>query len=118
VFVALGALGVCGIVVTVTELDAADAGPSPTEFVPVTVIFVTTPEPKPWIVIGEDEPVAECVTPCTEQYPDAVKDVAGAPSVLAVKVTVTAPLLYGRLVPTFVAVPIVGASGARKSFAD
>jgi len=34
-----------------------------------------------------------------------------------VNVIVTAPLSYGRLVPTFVAVPIIGAYGAKKSLA-
>ena len=32
-------------------------------------------------------------------------------------VTSARPSLYGRFVPTFVAVPIVGAYGARKSLA-
>ena len=43
----------------------------------------------------------------------AVKDVAAAPDAAAVKVIVADPLLYARLVPTLVAVPIVGALGLR-----
>ena len=43
---------------------------------------------------------------------------AAAPLALGVNVMLTAPSLYGRLVPTFVAVPIVGGNGAKKSFAD
>ena len=70
------------------------------------------------MVSGEDAPVTECVVLCTLQYPDAVYEVAAAPSELGVNVTVTAPLSNGLFVPTFVAVPIVGANGARKSFAD
>jgi hypothetical protein len=67
-----GALGVCGTVVTVTELDAADASPVPAALVPTTVIVVTAPAPKPVMVNGEDAPVTECVVLCTLQYPDAV----------------------------------------------
>ena len=37
VSVALKPVGVAGTVVAVIEFDAADAGPVPTEFVPVTV---------------------------------------------------------------------------------
>ena len=85
-------VGACGTVVTVTELDAADAGPVPAALVPVTVTVVTTPEPKPVIVSGEDAPVAVCVVPCTLQNADAVKDVAGLGPV-GVNVTVIAPLL-------------------------
>jgi hypothetical protein len=65
----------------------------------------------PVTVIGEDAPVPV--------YPPgldvAVNDVATAPDP-AVNVTVAEPLLNARPVPTFVAVPIVGAPGA--PFAD
>jgi len=113
--VIVGAAGVAGTVVTVTELDAADAEDVPIAFVAVTVAVVTTPDPKPVITNGEEAPVTVCVALCTEQYADAVKDVAGVfPEVAGVKVTLIEPLLYARPVPTFVAVPIVGASGAIK----
>jgi len=44
----------------------------------------------------------------------AVNDVAADPDPDAVNVIVADPLLYGLLVPTFVAVPIVGALGVKK----
>ena len=65
-------------------------------------------------VKGEDAPVA--VYPPGEEV--AVYDVAAAPEAFGVNATVAAPLLYARPVPTFVAVPIVGALGCKKSFAD
>ena len=37
VLVAVPIVGACGTVVAVTELDAADAGPVPAAFAPVTV---------------------------------------------------------------------------------
>jgi hypothetical protein len=46
----------------------------------------------------------------------AVKEVASGESAGKVKVTVAAPLLNALPVPTFVAVPIVGANGSKKSF--
>jgi hypothetical protein len=101
--------GARGTVVTVTEFDAALAAEVPISLEAVTVIVVTTPVPKPVIVKGEDEPVAVCITPCTLQYPDAVNEVAYESA--GVKVTDIAPLLWGRAVPTSVAVPIVGALG-------
>ena len=61
-------------------------------------------------VNGDDAPVA--VNPPGEDV--AVKDVAAAPEAAAVKVTVAAPLLYARAVPTSVAVTPVGAFGCRK----
>jgi len=112
--VIVGAAGVAGTVVTVTELDAADAEDVPIAFVAVTVAVVTTPDPKPVITNGEEAPVTVCVALCTEQYADAVKDVAAGPVADAVKVTLIEPLLYALEVPTFVAVPIVGASGCKK----
>ena len=67
---------------------------------------------RPVIVNGEEDPVTV--------YPPgldvAVNDVAAAPVAAAVKVTVAEPLLYALPVPTFVAVPIVGALGLRKDF--
>ena len=69
------------------------------------------------IVKGEDAPVTVCVTACTLQYPDAVKEVAAFRG-SGVKVIVTAPSLCGLPVPTSVAVPIVGGYGAKKSFDD
>ena len=51
----------------------------------------------------------EAVKPPGEEV--AVNDDAVPPVAWAVKVTVAAPLLYARLVPTSVAVPMVGASG-------
>jgi hypothetical protein len=66
---------------------------------------------KPVTVNGDEAPVA--VNPPGLEV--AVNEVAGAPAP-AVNVTVAAPLLYARPVPTFVAVPIVGIPGA--PFAD
>ena len=105
-------VGTCGTVVTVTELDAADAGPVPASLVPVTVKVAVAAEAIPVTIIGDDAPVADCPVLAV-----TVKDVAAFGPV-GVNVTDTAPLLYGLAVPTSVAVPIVGANGARKSFAD
>ena len=46
----------------------------------------------------------------------AVKDVAAGESSGKVKVTVAEPSLNALPVPTFVAVPMVGADGSKKSF--
>ena len=45
-----------------------------------------------------------------------VKDVAAGESAGKENVTTAAPLLNGLLVPTFVAVPIIGFNGSKKSF--
>jgi len=45
-----------------------------------------------------------------------VKDVAAGDNSGKVNETVTAPLLNARLVPTFVALVIVGFNGSKKSF--
>ena len=58
---------------------------------------------------GEDDP--EAVKPPGEEV--AVNDAAAAPDAAAVNVTVAAPLLKARPVPTSVAVPIVGAFGCK-----
>jgi len=46
----------------------------------------------------------------------AVKEVAAGESSGKVKATVAEPLLNALEAPTFVAVPIVGAEGSKKSF--
>ena len=86
--VAVGLTGAAGTVVTVIELDAADAKPSPTAFVPVTVNVGVDAEANPDTIIGEDAPVAVCPVLAV-----TVKDVAAAPTGLAVNVTVAAPSL-------------------------
>jgi hypothetical protein len=111
-FVTAPSEGASGTVVTVTALDAADAGPTPTAFLPVTVNVGVAPEAIPVTTIGEDAPVAVCPVLAV-----TVKSIAALGPV-GVNVTDTAPLLNGRAVPTSVAVPIVGAYGVRKSFAD
>ena len=67
----------------------------------------------PVIEIGDDDPVAV--------YPPGVdvtvNDVAALRE-LGVNDTSALPLLYGLPDPTSVAVPIIGASGAKKSFAS
>jgi hypothetical protein len=98
---------VAGTVVAVIELDAEEASEVPDAFDAVTVNVYAVLDCKPSTTIGDDEPVAvydpgEDVTS---------KDVAVAPAP-AVNVTLAAPLLNARLVPTFVAVPIVGMPGA------
>ena len=112
VFVTDPSVGACGTVVTITELDAADAAPVPAALVPVTVKVAVADEAIPVTIIGDDDPVAVCPVLAV-----TVKDVAALGPV-GVNVTDTAPLLNGLAVPTSVAVPIVGAYGVRKSFAD
>ena len=63
----------------------------------------------PVTVIGDEEDVP--VNPPGEDV--AVYDVAAAPLAAGVNVTVAAPLLKARPVPTSVAVPIVGAFGCK-----
>jgi hypothetical protein len=92
-------------------LDADEAPEVPEAFVAVTVNVYEVDDCKPATVIGEEDPVP--VNPPGLEV--AVNVVAGAPDP-AVKVTVAAPLLKARPVPTFVAVPIVGIPGA--PFAD
>ncbi len=67
---------------------------------------------KPSTVRGEDEPVAVKL-PGLEV---AVKDVAAGEPAGRLKLTVAAPLLNARLVPTSVAVTLSGELGCRKSF--
>jgi hypothetical protein len=93
-------------------LDAADAGDVPSALVAVTVKVYAVSDCKPVTEIGEDAPVA--VYPPGEDV--TVNDVAALIG-SAVNVTSARPLLYARPDGTFVAVPIVGAYGAKKSFA-
>ena len=79
--------------VTVNVTDAADA-------IPVTVN-------------GDDAPVAVCPVLAV-----TVKEVAAGESAGSAKVTVAAPLLNARPVPTSVATTFIGAFGSKKSFAD
>jgi hypothetical protein len=112
VLVGVPIVGAAGTVVTVAALDAADAGPTPAAFVPVTVNVGVAPVAIPVTTIGDDAPVAVCPVLAV-----TVNDVAAFGPV-GVNVTDTAPLLNGLAVPTSVAVPIVGAYGVKKSFAD
>jgi hypothetical protein len=111
-FVTAPSVGAAGTVVTVAALDAADAGPTPAAFVPVTVNVGVAPVAIPVTTIGDDAPVAVCPVLAV-----TVNDVAAFGPV-GVNVTDTAPLLNGLAVPTSVAVPIVGAYGVKKSFVD
>src|SRR5690242_14875590 len=54
-------VGAPGAAAGVTEFEALDAAPSPTEFVAVTVKVYATPFVSPVTTIGLDEPV--CVMP-------------------------------------------------------
>jgi hypothetical protein len=104
--VAVPIVGVCGTVVAVILFDALDALDVPAAEVAVTVNVYATSDCSPVTVIGELEPVP--VNPPGELV--TVYEVIGNLLVGAVKVTVAAPLLYARPVPTLVAVPIVGAA--------
>jgi hypothetical protein len=79
----------------------------PDAFVAVTVKVYDVLDCRPSTVIG-DEDAVPVYDPGEEV---AVNDVAVAPGA-AVNATVAAPLLNARLVPTSVAVPIVGMPGA------
>jgi hypothetical protein len=100
-------VGACGTVVAVIEFDAPEFAEGPTEFDAYTVKVYAVFDCNPVTVKGDDAPVA--VYPPGEDV--AVNEVAAAPVAAGVKVTVAAPLLYARLVPISVAVPIVGALG-------
>jgi hypothetical protein len=104
--VAVPIVGACGTVVAVIEFDAAEAADVPELFVAVTVNVYKVDDCKPVTVTGEEEPVP--VNPPGLEV--AVNEVAVAPAA-GVNVTVAAPLLNERPVPTFVAVPIVGIPG-------
>ena len=103
----LGAEGVAGTVVAVIEAEADESSDEPDKLFPLTVNVYAVSDCNPSTVIGDDAPVA--VKPPGDDV--TVKDVAGAPAP-SVKVTVAAPLLNARDVPTSVAVPIVGMPGA------
>jgi hypothetical protein len=103
-------VGACGTVVAVTDAEGEDAGPVPAALVPVTVNVYAVFEARPVTVNGEDAP--EAVNPPGEDV--TVKDVAAAPVAAGVNATDTAPLLYGRDVPTSVPVTPVGAFGCKK----
>ena len=109
--VAVGALGVAGTVVTVTAEDALDAAEVPAALVAVTVNVGAAPEENPVKTIGEDDPVPVCPVLAV-----TVKDVAAGESAGKENATETAPLLYGRPVPTFVAPSTTGFNGSKKSF--
>jgi hypothetical protein len=94
----------------VTAPEAAEAAEVPPPLVAVTVNVGVAPEEIPVTVIGEDAPVAVCPVLAV-----TVNDVAAFGPV-GVKVTVAAPLLYARPVPTFVAETLSGALGTKKSF--
>jgi hypothetical protein len=68
---------------------------------------------RPVTVSGDNAPVA--VNPPGLEV--TVNEVAGIPTP-GVNETVAAPLLYGRLVPTLVAVPIVGTGGTSSASSD
>ena len=109
--VAVGADGVAGTVVTVTAADGLEAWDVPAALLAVTVNVGVAEDAIPVTVIGEDAPVAVCPVLAV-----TVKDVAAGERAGRVNATVTAPLLNGRFVPTFVALVIVGFNGSKKSF--
>lgn len=110
VVVAVPIVGASGTVVAVIDADGLDAGPVPAAFVPVTVKVYDVLDCNPVTVSGEEDPVA--VNPPGEDV--TVNEVAGAPDVAAVNVTVAAPLLNARPVPTSDAETPVGAFGCKK----
>jgi hypothetical protein len=108
--VAVGADGVAGTVVIVTEEEGSEAAEVPEALVAVTVNVYAVLDSRPVTVSGELAPVA--VYPPGDDV--AVKDVAGGESSGKEKDTVAAPSLNGLDVPTSVAVTSVGALGSRK----
>ncbi len=103
----VGAAGVAGTVVAVIEFEADEARELPDAFVATTVNVYAVFDCKPATVIGDEDPV-----PVNEPGEDVtVNEVAVAPAP-AVNSTLAAPLLNGRLVPTSVAVTLVGMPGA------
>ena len=100
-------VGFCGTDVVVIEFEAVVASELPYPFVAVTVNVVDVPVGIFGTTIGEDAPVAE--------YPPdvdvTVKLEDNPPVVAGVNVTKADPLPYAMLVPTSVAVPIVGTTG-------
>ena len=102
-------VGACGTVVAVTEEDAADALLVPVEFVAVTVYVYPVADCSPVIIIGLDVPVL-VYDPGDEV---TVKLDSGPPVSVALLNAIDAdPLLYARLVPTFVATTEDGIPGA------
>jgi hypothetical protein len=97
--------------VIVTEFDASEAADVPAALVALTVNVGVAVDAIPSTVIGEDAPVPVCPVLAV-----TVKDVAAGESAGKENVTTAAPLLNGLLVPTFVAVPITGFNGSKKSF--
>jgi hypothetical protein len=95
-------------VVAVIELDADDAELVPAAEVAVTLNVYDVPDCNPVTVKGLLAP--DAVNPPGLDV--TVYEVMGNLLVGAVNVTVADPLLYARPVPTLVAVPIVGATGA------
>jgi len=96
-----------GTVVAVMLDEAADVGPVADAFVPVTAKVYEVADCKPVTVTGEPAP-----EPVNDPGVDvAVKEVEVPPVADAVNATVAEPLLKALAVPTFVAAPIVGASG-------
>jgi hypothetical protein len=107
--VAVPIVGACGTVVAVTDDDAADALLVPVEFVAVTVYVYPVADCSPVITIGLDVPV-EVYDPGDEV---TVKLDSGPPVSVALLNAIDAdPLLYARLVPTFVATTEDGIPGA------
>jgi hypothetical protein len=101
-----------GTVVAVIAVEAADAAEVPEALVAVTVNVYEVADCSPSTVRGEDAPVAVKL-PGLEV---AVKDVAAGEPPGKLKLTLAAPLLNARLVPTSVADTLTGAEGCRKSF--
>lgn len=111
--VAVGADIVAGTVVAVTVV-AEDAAEVPAAFVAVTVIEYCVADARPWTTIGDDEPVAVLVV-CPAAVAVTVKEVAAGDRAGKENDTVAAPSLYALLVPTSVALTLIGASGSKKS---
>jgi hypothetical protein len=109
--VAVGAFGVAGTVVAVTDAEAAEAEDVPNALVAVTVKVYEVALDSPVTTIGEEEPVAVCPPEDVTVYDVAAGDPDGKENA-----TDTAPLLKARLVPTSVPTTLIGASGGIKSF--
>ena len=94
-----------------TADEADETADVPAALVAVTVNVGVADDAIPVTTIGEDAPVAVCPVLAV-----TVKEVAAGDNAGRENATETAPLLYGRAVPTSVPVTPVGANGSKKSF--
>ena len=103
---------VLGTVVAVIAVEAEDALEVPAALVAVTVNVQEVDDCKPSTVNGDEDPVAVKL-PGLEV---AVNEVAAGDPPGRLNVTVAAPLLNARSVPTSVADTLTGVEGCKKSF--